>query len=215
MSFFLSLAKGDLAARNMLKEAVIARYATRPMPCEALVLTLARQGRAFLGLPVAITTEVAYAEPDRWQRRETRRFFGLPLGTHTETLDGQSDPLLQESLRRQQWAFRALMLTPLTREGVTLTSVAERAFQAVHDDQPERVATLYLNPDYSLAAVEIERYRPSDKRRLPYMLRPEGGFQNIDNMNLPTQIAEQWGSESSTLYTVRGAQMVDKWQANT
>ncbi len=212
MSFFLSLAKGDFEARQLLKEAVLARYAARPLPLEAVVLTLQRHERAFLGLPISITVEAAYAEPDRWLWQETRRLFGLPLGKRTESLDQQTDPSLRESLRRQQWAFRALLLTPLTREGVTVRLVAERAFQAVHEAQPEDVVTLYLKPDYTVAAVEVERYRFSDRRRLPYMLRPEGGYQNLDGVNLPLQIAEQWGSEPSLVYTLSAVKQTNRWQ---
>lgn len=213
MSFFLSLAKGDFEARNMLKEAVIARYATRPLPLEAAVLTLQRRERVLLGLPLTVTVQAAYAEPDRWLWQETRRLFGIQLGNRSESPAEQSDPLLRESLLRQQWAFRALLLTPLTREGVTLRAVAERAFQAVHEAQPEAIVTLYLKPDHTLAAVEVERYRPSDKRRLPYMLRPEGGYQSIDGVNLPVQISEQWGSEPSLVYRVTAIQQVDRWQS--
>lgn len=212
MSFFLSLAKGDFEARNLLKEAVLARYATRPLPLEAVVLTLRRRERTFLGLPLTVTVEAAYAEPDRWLWQETRRLLGIRLGRRVESLDDQTEPSLRESLRRQQWAFRALLLTPLTREGITLRAVAERAFQAVEDAQPEAIATLYLKPDYSLAAVEVERYRPSDKRRLPYTLRPEGGYQNLNGVNLPLQIAEQWGSEPSRLYTISAVQPINRWQ---
>ncbi|PJF30714.1 MAG: hypothetical protein CUN51_06940 [Candidatus Thermofonsia Clade 1 bacterium] len=207
MSFFLSLAKGDFEARNMLKEAVIARYATRPLPLEAAVLTLQRRERALLGLPLTVTVRAAYAEPDRWLWQETRRLFGIQLGNRSESPAEQTDPFLRESLLRQQWAFRALLLTPLTREGVSVRAVAERAFQAVHEAQPEAIATLYLKPDYTLAAVEVERYRPSDKRRLPYMLRPEGGYQSLDGVNLPVQISEQWGSEPSRLYRVTAIQL--------
>ncbi|RMF53518.1 MAG: hypothetical protein D6749_02115, partial [Chloroflexota bacterium] len=200
MSFFLSLARGDFEARNMLKEAVIARYAARPLPLEALSLTLKRRGRALLGLPISITVEVAYAEPDRFLWQERRKFLGISLGVQRQSLDEQADALQRESLRRQQWAFRALMLTPLTREGVALRAVAERAFQAVHDDQPDQIATVYLKPDYTVAAVEIERYRAADKRHLPYMLRPEGGYQTLEGINVPVQLSEQWGSEPSVLY---------------
>lgn len=206
MSFFLSLARGDFEARNLLKEAVIARYAARPVPLERLRLTLRRRKRVLLGLPLDIIVKVTYAEPDQWSWQERRQLLGISLGAHSEDVAQQADPALRESLLRQQWAFRALMLTPLTREGVTLRAVAERAFQAVHDDQPEAIATLYLNPDHTVAAVEIERYRAADKRRLPYMLRPEGGYRNFDGVNLPIQIAEQWGSEPSLLYAVSAAQ---------
>ncbi|MCS6869835.1 MAG: hypothetical protein RML95_03900 [Anaerolineae bacterium] len=212
MSFFLSLARGDFEARNLLKEAVIARYATRPLPLEAVVLTLRRHERAFLGLPLSLTVEAAYAEPDRWSWQERRTFFGIPLSKRSYSLDGQADPLLRESLRRQQWAFRAFLLTPLTREGVTLKAVAERAFQAVHDSQPEDIATLYLNPDFTLAAVEVERYRASDERHLPYMLRPEGGYRTLNGVNLPVQIAERWGSEPSIVYTVSAIEQINRWQ---
>jgi hypothetical protein len=206
MSFFLSLARGDFEARNLLKEAVLARYAARPVPLEKLKLILRRRRRTFLGLPLEIIVEAAYVEPDQWSWREQRKVFGIALGDQRETLAQQTDPAVRDSLRRQQWAFRALMLTPLTREGVAVRAVAERAFQAAHDDQPEAIATIYLKPDYNVAAVEIERYRAADKRRLPYMLRPEGGYQTFDGVNLPVQIAEQWGSEPSLLYTLKAAQ---------
>jgi hypothetical protein len=52
MSFFLSLARGDFEARNLLKEAVLARYAARPVPLEKLRLTLRRQARIWLGVPL-------------------------------------------------------------------------------------------------------------------------------------------------------------------
>ncbi|GAB4551448.1 MAG: hypothetical protein OHK0023_18400 [Anaerolineae bacterium] len=214
MNRFLSLAKADPGSRQLLQEALQTRYGLRPLALESLLLTLTGQRRGFLGLSIQATLQLAYAEPMYWRYAEKRSFLGFSRGGSVEVLTeaeayssqfaaASEDKLFAESLRRQRWAFRALMLTPLTMEGVILRALTESAIEATHEYAPFDAAIIYLHPDRSIAAVEIERYRLSDRRRLPYMIRPQGGLKTFGELVIPAQLAIQWGDEPSELWTVQ------------
>src|SRR5512143_3712996 len=135
---FLSLSRGDPAARTLLQRAIQARYGLRPTPIESLRLAMRGQGKGPLGLPVKTRVAVACVSNTHWRSEQTMLLLGLAIGRRIESFDGGAyylsergrvtvlnDPLIVSSYRRYLWALQALLLTPLTEEGVTLKIVDE------------------------------------------------------------------------------------------
>lgn len=216
---FLSLAKGDPAARNLLQRAIRARYGLRPVAVESLRLALVGRARGPLGLPARVEAVFSYvrASHGRWER--TRKLFGLQLGTAAESFDGAAcyrrqgsdlskvvDPPILESLRLRLWAEFAQLLTPLTEANVVLKSIDERSFQTMLESEPATVATVTLNPDDTVAVVSVQRYRESDQRIAPFVIQPLGGLQTLDGFAFPRQLVFQWGDDPPENLTVLRAE---------
>jgi len=199
---FLSLSKGDPASRKLLQGAIRMRYGVRPQSLDSVWLALSAKQKGFF--PTIITATAAYG-PNQWRWTEQRRVLFFKRGSLEEDLSKATDPNVIEGFRRVAWAFRALMLTPLAQEGVVLQAVPGRAFQTYHEASPEDVAIVYLTPDDGIAAVEVERYRPSDRKRLQFMIRPEGQLITFNGLIVPSVLSFQWGSEPPFAYTVTDA----------
>src|SRR4051794_20697992 len=78
---FLSLAKGDPAARNLLQRAIRARYGIRPLAIDSVRMTLSKLGKGPLGLPARTEIIVSALVPNHWQWSEARRIWKIALGT--------------------------------------------------------------------------------------------------------------------------------------
>lgn len=217
---FLSLSRGDKEAQDLLQRAVSARYGLRPVMIESLRLTMSGKSKGLFGLPVKVQVHSAYVGMTHWRWEQSSKLLGLTTAKTIESFDAGAyyraergrvqafqDPRIVESYRRRIWAMQALFLTPLTQDGAILKVAGDRAFQAIPEAHPEDVATVYLHPDFTVAAIEIERFRPMDERRLPYMLRPEGGLVTLNELVLPAQITYQWGGGEPVTYSVVGTEV--------
>jgi hypothetical protein len=213
---FLSLAKGDPAARNLLQRAIRARYGVRPLSLDSLRLNLTRRDKGPLGLPAKVFITASIVAPEHWRWEQVHKLFGIPYKTSLSSFDscaffehsGKSavqteEPQVVAGLRCRVWSEIASLLTPLTSNEVILKTVDEQTFRAYRESQPDNVVTIRLNEDDTVAAVEIPCYRPADKRELLLSIQPTGGLQTLEGFTLPKQIVYQWdGSPSETFDVV-------------
>src|SRR5262245_6817766 len=142
---FLSLSKGDPAARALLQRAIRARYGLRPLPIDNARFTLTGQGKGPLGLPVTLLVNHMFIASSHLRWDETRKLFGIGLGQISlsyhdgEGYEGKGptvtklDAAQATGLRRRLWCEVAAMLTPLTTAGMVLKAVDERTFQAMQE----------------------------------------------------------------------------------
>jgi hypothetical protein len=165
--------------------------------------------------------EEQYVGLNQWQWAETKQVFGISIrkivqkyvgsadgstGTYTLTVRNAErkldDPDTVASYRRRIWAMRAAYLTPLTQEGVTLTSVSATAFSAANDKFPDDGAVVTLNPDDTVASVETIR------QGSPFIIRFEGGLQTLNDLVLPKRIIYEWRAKDAgpVVYTVLRAE---------
>src|SRR5579859_4222751 len=126
---FLSLSKGDPAARALLQRAIRARYGLRPVPFDSLRLWLSRTQKGPLGLPVRIVRTISYSGTSYWRQDEVQRLLSVPIRRLSESFNADAyferkgnvvtkvdDPTQSQGIRRLVWLNRAIMLTPLTMQ---------------------------------------------------------------------------------------------------
>ncbi len=216
---FLSLSRGDPAARALLQRAIQARYGLRPTPVESLRLALLGQVKGLFGLPLRTRVTTTCVANTQWRWEQMTFLLGLAIGRRVESFDGGAyyvsergrvaalnDPLIVTSFRRYLWALQALLLTPLTEEGVTLKAVDERTLQAMPDTNPDDIASIHLNTDDTLDMVVIPRYRLADQQTLPFMVKPTGGLQNLRDFVIPRKIVHRWENGAPLTFTVSDAE---------
>jgi hypothetical protein len=212
---FLSLSKGDPAARALLQRAIRARYGLRPVPVDNAHFELVGKGKGPLRLPVSIAVSLLFITATHWRWDQKRKLFGITLGqSSTSFHDGEvyqrvkgipsknEDPQAVVGLRRRLWCEVSLMLTPLTGAGVILKSISDQSFQAMQESMPDDVVVVSLNPDDTVAYVETECYRSVDFPKVVLRLKPEGGLQTLEGFTVPNQIVYQWGNELTESYRV-------------
>lgn len=216
---FLSLARGDVAARNLLQRAIRARYGVRPIALETLRLWLTTDSKGPLGLPVktAVTASYMGIQHSRWD--QTRKLFGLTLSQTTDSITDSvylkqqakkvtriDDPVTLQSVRRRLWGVLALWLIPLTGAEVTIAAVDKHILQAMPSAEPNDVVTITLNPDDTIAMVTVERYRARDKRNVKYLIKPVGDLRTLNNLTVPEQIVFAWQDGQPDVFTIVNAE---------
>jgi hypothetical protein len=212
---FLSLAKGDPAARDLLQRAVRARYGLRPLSLGSVRLEMIGQRRGWLGLPVKVNVLWRMVTDSHWRWDETWKLLGLPLNKVSTSFDSGavyhrlgnqvehiSDPAAIQGARRRLWGEACALLTPLTMPGVELKSLGANLLQASPENQPDDVAELHFNADDTLDAVRSEAYHAELKQVLPLTIRPAGGLQTLDGFTLPAQLIYEWGSQPPQTFTI-------------
>ncbi len=212
---FLSLAKGDPAARDLLQRAVRARYGLRPLPLESVELEMVGQRRGWLGLPVRVHVVSRIVTDSHWRWDETWKLFGLPLHYFSTSFDSgavyyrvgnqveqASDPVAIQGARRRLWGEACALLTPLTMPGVVLKSLGEKSLQASPENQPDDVAEIRFNADDTVDSVRTEAYYAELRQVLPLTIRPAGGLQTLDGFTLPRQVIYEWGNQRFRILTI-------------
>jgi hypothetical protein len=216
---FLSLAKGDPAARDLLQRAVRARYGLRPLPLESVRFEMTGQRRGLLGLPVRVNVTTCFITDSHWRWDETWRLLGLLRNAFSVSFDSGSvyfrqgtnveptnDSAALQGARRRLWGEACALLTPLTMPGVVLKSVDAQTFEASPENQPEDVAQLRLSTDDTLDSVRTEGFHPELRQVLPLVIRPTGGLQTLEGFTLPRQVTYEWGGDIRQTFTIGKAE---------
>jgi hypothetical protein len=212
---FLSLSRGDPQARDLLQRAIRARYGLRPLPLDSVRLWMTGKGTGPLGLFTTVTATVSLIPGSHWRWDQTSHLLGITTGIFTVTYDGgtcyerrgrlvtrASDPAIVQGARCRMWLECASMLTPLTTPDVTLKAVDERTFQAMPDPESNDAATIRLNADDTVSAVEASCYHAAQKCEKLLTIRPAGGLQTLDGFTVPRQIVYQWSGERPQRFNV-------------
>ncbi len=211
---FLSLSRGDPAARELLERAIRARYGLRPPALESRRLWMTGRGKGPLGLPVTVLTMTAYALPNYWRWDQTRKLFGFKISSTSLSFDGTNwyerikgnvtvtdDPQTITGARQRLWADIAFSLAPLTMPGTTLKSVDDTTFNVMRDAEPETIAQVRLD-NSDAVTVETTYYEPTLRQMISYKLVSQGGLQSLDGFVVSKQIAYQWDNRQSEVFNV-------------
>jgi hypothetical protein len=212
---FLSLSKGDPAARALLQRAIRARYGLRPLPVDNARFELLGKGKGPLGLSVSIAVTLSFITTTHWRWDQKRKLFGITLGQSSisyydgvgyqrqgSTVTTIDDPQSVAGMRRRLWAEVAFRLTPLTMEGVVLNAVNDQSFKAMRESHPDDAVIISLNPDDTVAYVETACYRSTDFPNALLRLKPEGGLQTFESFTVPRQLIYQWGNDTTETFNV-------------
>jgi hypothetical protein len=212
---FLSLSRGDPQARDLLQRAIRARYGLRPLPLDSVRLWMTGKGKGPLGLLMTVKVTVSFIPGSHWRWDQTSSLLGITIGSLTTAFDGgtsyerrgrtvtpANEPTVVQGARCRMWAESASMLTPLTAPDVTLKAVDERTFQVMPGPKSSDAATIRLNADDTVAAVEASCYHAGQKCEKLLAIRPEGGLQTLDGFTVPRQIVYQWSGERPQRFNV-------------
>ncbi|MEP7285770.1 MAG: hypothetical protein ABI947_08380 [Chloroflexota bacterium] len=211
---FLSLARGDREARDLLQRAIRARYGQRPIAIESVRLSMTARSKGPFGLPAQQTVTAAYVAEGRWRWDQSTKLFGFSLGQsevafindhyyeRAKNISHQKDsPETVQAVRRRLWSELAFFLTPLTVLGVTVTTVDDHTFRAVRDLQPSDSATILLG-EGDTVSVQTEAYRPTPGRVEPLTISSQGELQMFEGFIVPKRIVYRWGDASAEVFTV-------------
>lgn len=207
----LLLCTGDTAAKQLLRNAIEARYGRTPPAIESLQLAFEGRTRVKLGfiktwLPVVATAWYKFPAQARWDF--TVRTLGLPMRHGIEAYDGivhrsargrntpteitQADML--ETTRRRLWAMAATLLTPLSDDLVRLVHQGAYQFEA-ENTRSHDTARLKLRPDYSLECVSVVCTNPETHRKQTLTLQLSAALSPLDGLLLPQKMASLWDDE--------------------
>ncbi len=218
---FLLLTQGDPIGLDLLKKLVDNRYGGNPPAMDSVRVTYQGWSQAALG-PIPLKADVeavaTYRFPFQFRWEFKVRMLRIFRSQFTTTFDGSTvyevqrgrsvpitDPAQVESARARAWAEAVYFVSPLIADhDVHVQSIDGHAFRAVAPGFPDLAATVRLNEDNTLAAVEIERMDPGDSTRKLQQIVPDGGLTRVDGVLMPARMLRQWdGTRFMTLSPVK------------
>lgn len=207
----LLLARGDAQAKDLLRNAIEARYGVAPPAIDNLELQLKGRARVKVGpiaawVPVDIEAHFRFPSAARWDFAV--RPVGFTVQRGIEAFDGSTyryvrggsapttseDQALISSLQRRLWAMAAVLLTPLGEHFVQLNYISDTCLEA-HNTMFQNAVRLYLRPDYSLERVEVECFNPDSSREQLFGLNLSANQQPINDIMMPCKISASWDND--------------------
>lgn len=214
---FLSLAKGDPAARDLLQRAIRARYSLRPLPIDSIRLEMTGTRRGPLGLPAIVAVQTCFVTGSHWRWDERWTVFGFQINQFSLSFDSgalyfcKSDkverdmsPDVLQAMRRRLWGETSAFLTPLTMPGVVLKFTAPHTFTASPEAESDDVSELHTNDDDTLDFVRADAYQSELRKPCRVTIRPTGGLQTLEGFPVPKQLIYEWeGADTQTLTIIK------------
>lgn len=207
----LLLCQGDPAARDLLKRTIMARYGSSPLAIESLQVQFSGRSRVKLGpvktwVPTASRAFFRFPSHLRWDF--IVKPVGLPIQRGSEAFDGVyyhsvrrgspatavDDVAMVASIRRRLWAMAALLLTPLSDDGVQVSLTDSGAIEAENTRLGDAVR-LHLRPDHSLEAVSVRCLNPDTEHEQLFRIVLSEELAPINGLMLPKKISLFWDDE--------------------
>ncbi len=207
----LLLAKGDADARDLLKNAIRARYGLRPPAIESLRIDFTGRTRVKLGplktwVPVEATAQFSLPSSMRWDftarpagvavRRGVESYDGVVMRTVRGTGPAKAieDTAVVETAKKRLWAIAALMLTPLGDEYVELQIMDDFTFRATHTKLDVAVV-VKLRENALIDTVSVEAFNADRGVDEVLSLAPSPEMTSMDGLLIPTQVVSMWNDE--------------------
>ncbi len=207
----LLLCYGDTAAKQLLRNAIEARYGRNAPAIESLQLEFEGRARVKLGfvktwLPVVVKAWFKFPMQLRWD------FIVKPLGLSVQrgidaydgqvyrSVRGNQPPAeiieadLLETARRRLWAFAAILLTPLSDDYIRLMYHANELFEAENTRLRDTVM-LGLRPNYALEYASVNCTNPDTQRKETFKLRLSESLCAVNGLMLPEHITAMWDND--------------------
>lgn len=207
----LLLAQGDVASRDLLRKAIVARYGLRPPVLESLMIQFKGRVRARLGpittwVPVEATGRFLFPSAMRWDFMI--KAVGVQINSGIEAFDGQAyrtarggksatiieNPVAIHSMQERLWAIAAVLLTPLGEDFVRLESTGEATFQA-RNTRFDGAVCLNVRDDGALDRVEVQCLNPDSDTQQVFRLQLSDDLRPFDDLILPRKINAFWDDE--------------------
>ncbi len=204
----LLLAYGDPAAKDMLRHAIEARYATRPPVLDSLRIDFKGRAPFKVGpinswVPLELTAYFRFPDAMRWDF--TVRPLKLPVQRGIEAFDGEicrsvrggkppteiTDPHQISAMRQRLWATASTLLTPLSNTFVKVEPGGENSFIATNT-RINDAATLFIGGNGTLDYVQVDCVNAQGKDSRYIMRLSEEQTQANDDLILPKKISTYW-----------------------
>jgi len=209
----LLLAQGEPAAKDLLRQAIEARYGMRPPALDSLKIDFKGRARVKLG-PV-----------NTWVPVELKSYFRFPVSMRTdfivkplklpvqrgvEAFDGEvyrrvrggdkptiiNDDALIHSMRRRSWAVASILLTPLSELFVNLTANSNFSFDATNTKLDD-AATILLLQNHKLDQVKVRCVNPDTEKEQDYIINVSEELVTINELILPKKMTISWDDTPS------------------
>lgn len=207
----LLLAQGDQEARNLLRQAIEARYGVSPPAIDNLKMTLSGRARTKVGpmttwVPVHSITRFRFPTAIRWDFNV--RPIGVSLQRGIEAFDGTTYRQLRgrsaaeiiddddqvASLQQRLWAIAAVLLTPLGEHYVKLEADGDQGFKATNA-QLHHTVNVHLRPDSTVDQVYVNCLNPSTNTHQTFRLQLSTEQAPVNEIMLPTVIQAYWDDQ--------------------
>lgn len=206
---FLLLAQGDTIGLDLLKKLVDNRYGGSPPSIDSIRVRYEGWSAAQLGpfplrAKVTATAEYRFPFQMRWsfhvrilrflQNRYTMAFDGTTVYEEQRgRVSSTTDEAQVQSARARVWSEAAYLVSPLIADhDVHVQSIDPHTFEAQAPGHPEIKATVRLDEENALDAVEIKRMDPNDNALKLQRIEPGGGLVQVDGLLLPAEMRRYW-----------------------
>lgn len=209
----LLLAQGEPAAKDMLRQAIEARYGMRPPALDSLRLDFNGRARVRLGpvitwVPVEVTAYFKFPTAMRWDF--TVKPMRMPVQRGIEAYDGQvyrttrgkkeptviTDIEQVRSMRQRLWAVASVLLTPLSDMFVNLKAVDAASFEATNTKLDD-TARITLRADNKLSEVRVHCLNIDTDDIQNYVITLSDELTTINALILPSKLTVHWDDAPS------------------
>ena len=209
----LLLARGDPEAKDLLRQAIEARYGLRPPAIESLRIDFKGRSRAKVGpittwVPINVVAYFRFPKAMRWDFKVGK--IGITLQSGIEAFDGENyhrtrgggtpqlidDPAQVDSIHGRLWTISALLLTPLSEHYIQLNAIDSNTFDA-ENTQIGNTVRVSLREDYTLAQVETTCVNPDSGNEQRFILKLSEELDAIDELMLPHKISAFWDDDAA------------------
>lgn len=205
----LLLCYGDKEAKDLLRQAIEARYGQIPPVIESLVLDFKGRSRVKIG-PVTtwvpVDMRAAFHFPLALRLDFTVRPLRLPVQRGSEAFDGAvyrssrgsaqpstiTDEQLITSTRRRLWAMAAILLTPLSESYIKLTCIGENSFEAANTKLDDAATLVMREQQHTLKEVRVRALNPDSKQEQDFTMQLSDDQRLVGDLMLPQKISAFW-----------------------
>ncbi|MBI5666726.1 MAG: hypothetical protein HZC41_01855 [Chloroflexi bacterium] len=207
----LLLAQGDVAAKDMLRRAIEARYGLRPPAIESLSIDFKGRARARIGplaawVPVEAMARFLFPSAMRWDFTVKPAGVGVQRGS--EAFDGavyrrargnQTPMVIDDvaqvaSMQSRLWAMAAVLLTPLGEHFVKLAVTGDSSFSATNT-QINNAVELCLRNNRTVDSASVTCLNPDSQKQQQFSLRLSEEQAPVNEFMLPRKISAFWDDE--------------------
>lgn len=207
----LLLSQGEPEAREILRQALQARYGISPPAIEYLEMRFKGRIRAKFGpiatwVPLDIEAHFSFPNAMRWDF--SVKPVGVTVQRGIEAFDGQTyrrkrgdgpietttDEKLLHAMQHRLWAIAAVLLSPLTEHFVHVTQHSENVFEAKNTQLNTAVA-LHLRPDKRLDSVSTRCFNAETGKVQTFTLRLSEEQTPVNGIMFPKTISAYWDQE--------------------
>lgn len=207
----LLLCHGDEQAKNLLRDAISARYGTNPPALEKLCIEFSGRSHIKLGpIPLWVPFEATiYLHfPTHIRTDYIVKPMGVAIQQYCESYDGNTyrhvrrnqsaeviqDEQLIQSVRRRLWAFTAMLLTPLSEMYVRLQSSDKLSFIAQNTKLNDAVK-VYLDDQHHVKSVKVASINPANGEKQSFRLDLSDKLIAVNELMLPELINAFWDDD--------------------